>query len=296
MGTKVLYLSVRTCNPLPWARNPKPGFYNNTFLASVFLHKQNLNWVINTGRTGLPEQSWRARRISHSTTASTTASAMARALEMSPTPAAWRTVLNIVAKKKLQIVDKLLMFLPELKVLQLKMTRSSRRVKMTMETQVIAPQRREHSFEQNWVGAGEYPAQCHIWNPWTPCFPKIQHTLSLWSIFSLSSSWSPAHHQMIAFKKYMVCLHVWSRASYNEENLGCHKHFTYVYNYTYMKRDRQSENSHYKSIKANMLVRVGVFILHKMKRSLPIKNSYFQPILLRIKTQWLVPDQANIML
>ena len=83
----------------------------------------------------------------------------------------------------------------------------------------------------------------------------------------------------------MVCIHVWSRASYNEENLGCHKHFTYVYNYTYMKRDRQSENSHYKSIKANMLVRVGVFILHKMKRSLPIKNSYFQPILLRIKTQ-----------
>ena len=74
---------------------------------------------------------------------------MARVLEMSPTPAAWRTVLNIVAKKKLQRVDKLLMFLPELKVLQLKMTRSSRRVKMTMETEVIAPQRREHSFEQN---------------------------------------------------------------------------------------------------------------------------------------------------
>ena len=149
MGTKVLYLSVRTCNPFPWARNPKPGFYNNTFLASVFLHKQNLNRVVNTGRTGLPEQSRRARRISHSTTASTTASAMVRVLEMSPTPAAWRTVLNIVAKKKLQIVDKLLMFLPELKVLQLKMTRSSRRVKMTMETEVIAPQRREHSFEQN---------------------------------------------------------------------------------------------------------------------------------------------------
>ena len=132
-----------------WARNPKPSFYNNTFLASVFLHKQNLISVITTGRTGLPEQCQRARRISHSTTASTTASAMVRVLEMSPTPAAWRTVLNIVAKKKLQRVDKLLMFLPELKVLQLKMTRSSRRVKMTMETQVIAPQRREHSFEQN---------------------------------------------------------------------------------------------------------------------------------------------------
>ena len=131
-----------------WARNPKPSSYNNTFLASVFLHKQNLNRVVNTGRTGLPKQCRRARRISHSTT-STTASAMARVLEMSPTPAAWRTVLNIVAKKKLQIVDKLLMFLPELKVLQLKMTRSSRRVKMTMETEVIAPQRREHSFEQN---------------------------------------------------------------------------------------------------------------------------------------------------
>ena len=185
MGTKVLYLSVY--KPLPWARNPKPSFYNNTFLASVFLHKQNLNRVVNTGRTGLPKQCRRARRISHSTTASTTASAMARVLEMSPTPAAWRTVLNIVAKKKLQIVDKLLMFLPELKVLQLKMTRSSRRVKMTMETEVIAPQRREHSFEQNWVGAGDLwrdPSgvlwscnnchrkqiigligQCHIWNP-----------------------------------------------------------------------------------------------------------------------------------